>query len=96
MCQYFRVFFTPISTKIDTIDDIITSCAILHNLMRNQNLSSQNTANVPETTSELPQIFIDLVAHKGRSQTAGKITRDKFVSYFMETRKQAANIEEGI
>lgn len=32
LCAYFRIFFTPIANKPETIDNIITSAAILHNL----------------------------------------------------------------
>lgn len=94
LCQYFRVFFTPISTNLETIDHIITTCAVLHNLMRNQNLSNQDNADISESIGSLPDIFIEMVPHHGRQQSAGNIVREKFVSYFKEARNQERNLYE--
>ena len=78
MCQYFRVFFTLIATKLETINNIITTCAILHNLM-------QNDAN-NVTYAQVADIFVPLVPHRGRPLSGGNETRNKFMNYFVHER----------
>lgn len=88
MCQFFRIFFTPIATKVETIDNIVTSCAILHNVLRNDTLSRQETTSEEaEDVSQLPDIFIPLSANIGRPQTLGVETRNKFMNYFVHSQE---------
>jgi hypothetical protein len=38
MCQYFRVFFTPINILPDTVDNLIMAACIIHNLLREERM----------------------------------------------------------
>lgn len=42
MSSYFRVFFTPVHVKPETIDKIIMGSCILHNMMRSEKISSHS------------------------------------------------------
>lgn len=71
-----------------TIDRIITSCAILHNLMKDE-LGS----NEPDDDFPLPEIFVPMVPNLGRPLSRGTEVRNKFMNYFVHERQQQANIE---
>lgn len=38
MCQYFRVFFTPINILPETVDNLIMAACIIHNLLRDERM----------------------------------------------------------
>ncbi|KAF0737159.1 protein ANTAGONIST OF LIKE HETEROCHROMATIN PROTEIN 1-like [Aphis craccivora] len=38
MCQYFRVFFTPINILPDTVNNLIMAACIIHNLLRDERM----------------------------------------------------------
>ncbi|CAH2006129.1 unnamed protein product [Acanthoscelides obtectus] len=39
MANRFRIFLTPIATKVDTVDDIVMACCVLHNFLRRKSTS---------------------------------------------------------
>lgn len=47
LANTFRVFFTPINARIEKIDKIILASTILHNMMREEKLSSQVAVEMP-------------------------------------------------
>nr|XP_042913888.1 protein ANTAGONIST OF LIKE HETEROCHROMATIN PROTEIN 1-like [Parasteatoda tepidariorum] len=38
LCQYFRVFFTPIACKIETVSKLVLASCILHNMLRQRKI----------------------------------------------------------
>lgn len=82
LCQYFRVFFTPIAISPVTTDHLIFSACILHNLMRSANIPCPN-----EEMDELPlpkENLIPLnVPTTGRNSVRFAYTlRDNFKDFF--------------
>lgn len=63
MCVVFRIFFTPINLKPETVDLVIFVCCCLHNMLRNEFI-----ANNPHT---LPIIQVDEVPTQNMIPLAG-------------------------
>ncbi|CAH1986975.1 unnamed protein product [Acanthoscelides obtectus] len=46
MANRFRIFLTPIATKVDTVDDIVMACCVLHNCLRRKSTSYIQPSNI--------------------------------------------------
>ncbi|CAH1958109.1 unnamed protein product [Acanthoscelides obtectus] len=46
MANRFRIFLTPIATKVDTVDDIVMACCVLHNFLRRKSTSYIQPSNI--------------------------------------------------
>lgn len=82
LAQYFRIYFTPIHMNPDTIDKLIVSTCILHNMMRSQNISFSTT---PDAEENLPvPDFFGPMSHTttGRVHDRPKQIRDTLKTYF--------------
>lgn len=51
MCQYFRVFYTPIAITSTAADYLVTAACILHNLLRKERISYPGEETYPEGES---------------------------------------------
>lgn len=85
LCQYFRVFYTPIAIKPTAVDDLIISACILHNMLRNSKISFPN-----ENANAAPQLpkenLISLAPTCARrSSIAATSVRDTFRAYFVSS-----------
>lgn len=47
LSQHFRIFFTPIQTSVDVIEDLVTVVCIIHNLMIDENRDENDQAMLP-------------------------------------------------
>lgn len=84
MCSIFRIFFTPIYLKPETVDLVVIVCCCLHNLLRDEYLS-KNTCREDNTLNleDLPtQNLIRLVGTGGFSKSEGFQVRSQFTDYF--------------
>lgn len=81
LCQYFRIFFTPIAVKPETANDLIISACILHNLLRSNNIP--HPAESENENTSLPSgNLLPLAARKGNSTRLAYNIRDMFKEYF--------------
>lgn len=81
LTQLFRIFNTPIYLNVDTIEDVVTSACILHNIMIDEKMTDgRNYDHVDEAvTSDLDSFNVpDNEVH---SSQATEI-RDMFRNYF--------------
>lgn len=82
MCQYFRIFYTPIAIAPDTVDDLIVSACILHNMLRNSRTPypDENTNGISELPKE-NMVPLNATSVKRPSFEASCV-RDTFKTYF--------------
>lgn len=84
--SYFRVLHTPIGvTNPETIDHIIVSCCILHNMMRTEKITAPAETTFGSTVDEsnLPTQNLMPLAHvRGRPVDNAAAVRNKFKDYF--------------
>lgn len=83
LCQYFRVFFTPIAINPTATDDLIVSACILHNMLRNAKIPYPNEH--PDDNLQMPKDnFLPLASTSAkRSSTDAALVRDTFRAYFI-------------
>lgn len=83
MCQYFRIYFTPIAVKNpETIDDIIFATCLLHNTLRDSKVPypEENIHSNPTIPTET---FRSLTpSQKRRPSFAARHVREVFKDYF--------------
>lgn len=80
----FRIFFTPIHLKPETIDLVIVVCCCLHNMLRDEYLS-KNPLNADRTLNleDFPtQNLINLAGTGGFAHSEGFRVRRLFTEYF--------------
>lgn len=85
LCAYFRVFFTPIAVQPDTIDSLITSACILHNILRASKIMAPAQVDFNELGDlKLPdQNLLPITAgHFGRTPDNASKIREEFKNYF--------------
>lgn len=84
LCQYFRVFFTPISISPDTADNLISAACIIHNFLRQEKIpypGEENTA--PSDAIILPtENMLSLERMGGNATFEAFRIRDTFKTYF--------------
>lgn len=86
LCQYFRIFFTPIAVKrLETVDNIIFAACLLHNMMRKSKIpypTEECTTQNPNLTLPVDN-FIPLAPSNHRHASfAARLVRDSFKEYF--------------
>lgn len=84
LCTTFRVFFTPINIKPETVDLIITVCCCLHNMLRKE-YSSAHVNRAEEQIEDLTfptETMIPLAGRGGFAKSAGFQVRTRFTDYF--------------
>lgn len=81
LCARFRLFYSPINAKPETIDNIITATCILHNIMSNARGSSTQRLNGVQQQF-MDEQFPSISAGGGRSDLAAQTIRDKFKVFF--------------
>lgn len=84
MSSYFRIFFTPISTIPEKIDKIVLAACILHNMMRQERISSPAEEIFGSTDDIILPMenLIPITAGAGRPTRQATVIRDKFMEYF--------------
>jgi len=84
LSQVFRVFYTPISLKIETTDQLVLSACCLHNLLRDRYL--ENVPNYyynydPNEPQPLKNMM-SLAKSGGYANFEGFLVRDEFTNFF--------------
>lgn len=83
LCQYFRVFYTPIAINPDTTSDLIISACILHNMLRNCGIAvSEEILNVAENKLTHNNMIPLTASNVRRSSFQAFTVRDIFKDYF--------------
>ncbi|XP_063219239.1 uncharacterized protein LOC134531043 [Bacillus rossius redtenbacheri] len=89
LCQYFRVFFTAIAIKPDTVDLLVIASCIIHNHLRSARIpcpGEEEDRNVC-----LPTENMIPMARQGRNSThLAYSIRDKFKNYFCSQEGQVS------
>lgn len=82
LCQYFRVFYTPIAVSPEVADNLIVSACIFHNMLRNSKILYPNEN--PNSSPEFPrENMIPLKPTIDRRSSFEACTvRDNFKTYF--------------
>lgn len=93
MSTMFRIFFTPIYLKPETVDMVVVVCCCLHNLLRDEYLLSHSPHNFSQSLSESFQIselpthnLIPLAGTGGFGKLEGFEVRRRFTEYFSNSR----------
>lgn len=82
MCQYFRVFFTPINILPDTVDDLIMTCCIVHNLLRDERINCPTEKEPMYQTETYANNMISFNPIGGNAMHEAFRVRDSFKNYF--------------
>lgn len=85
LCAFFRVFFTPVAVHPDTIDYLITSACILHNILRESKvLAPQQTDfnDLGELKLPTSNLIPIQTGQTGRVSNNASQIRDQFMEYF--------------
>ncbi|XP_046395733.1 protein ANTAGONIST OF LIKE HETEROCHROMATIN PROTEIN 1-like [Ischnura elegans] len=85
LSQTFRIFYTPIHLLPSRVDDAIIVSCCLHNLLRDDFISSHGKTNCDfEPAKDLPcQNLISLAGTGGFANQEGFSVRDSFADYFI-------------
>ncbi|XP_018567256.1 uncharacterized protein LOC108907903 [Anoplophora glabripennis] len=92
LCAIFRIFFTPIHLKPETIDSVIVVSCCFHNMLRD-NYLSRNPSNKERISNleDLPtQNLIDLAGTGGYAKAEGFQVGSQFTDYFSTHRHMPA------
>lgn len=84
MCQYFRVFFTPINILPDTVDNLIMAACIIHNLLREERMvcPMDSTDRDPITDVQTNTNMIQFGAVGGNATHEAFRVRETLKDYF--------------
>lgn len=84
LSQVFRVFYTPISLKTETVDYLVLSSCCLHNLLRDRYLENKGNCFYNFDTNEPPpsRNMISLSRSGGYANFEGFNVRDEFKQFF--------------
>lgn len=86
LSQVFRVFYTPIPLKTQTVDHLVLSACCLHNLLRNQykikNTTERYYTYNYDANDTSPNNMIQLERTGGYGNYEGFIVRDEFKQFF--------------
>lgn len=86
MCVVFRVFFTPINLKPETVDLVIFVCCCLHNMLRDEFIANNPQSKQLQQVDEVPtNNMIPLAGTGGFAKSEGFKVRSQFVDYFNGT-----------
>lgn len=83
MCVVFRIFFTPINLKPETVDLVIFVCCCLHNMLRNEFIANNPQTPTHVVVDEVPtKNMIPLAGTGGFAKSEGFKVRSMFMEYF--------------
>lgn len=84
LSQIFRVFYTPISLKTETVDNLVLTACCLHNLLRDCYLENTNYYhyNFDNKTSQPSKNMMSLARTGGYANFEGFFVRDEFNKFF--------------
>jgi len=87
LSQVFRIFYTPIALKCETIDHLVLSACCLHNLLRNRYIESTNNYYYEFDKNEAPPTknMIQIARSGGFANYEGFLVRDEFTTFFCST-----------
>ena len=89
LCQYFRIFFTPIAVDPDTTVLIVLAACIVHNFLRDER-SSSSCDETPSDVMDLPRNIQPLPRRKGNADFEAYNVRNQFRKYFCSQEGQVA------
>lgn len=82
MCVVFRIFFTPINLKPETVDLVIFVCCCLHNLLRDDFIAKNPPNHTVIQDFEVPtQNMIALAGTGGFAKSEGFKVRSRMMEY---------------
>lgn len=98
MSAIFRIYFTPINLKPETIDAVIVVCCCLHNMLRDDYLSANpsNAERIPSLEDLPTHNLIDLAGTGGFAQAEGFQVRSRFTEYFSTHRNTCLQSEKAL
>lgn len=84
MCAIFRIFFTPINLKPETVDSVIVVCCCLHNMLKDDYISRNPSQQVIyQDVEDFPtRNMISLAGTGGFTKFDGFQVRIRFTDYF--------------
>jgi len=89
LCQYFRIFFTPIAIDPDTTVLIVLAACIVYNFLRDEH-SSSFCDETPSDVMDLPRNIQPLPRRKGNADFEAYNVRNQFRKYFCSREGQVA------
>lgn len=84
LSQIFRVFYTPIPLKTETVDNLVLTACCLHNLLRDRYLekTNYNYYNFDDNKPQPSENMISLARTGGYANFEGFFVRDEFKKFF--------------
>jgi len=85
MCQYFRGFFTPINILPETVDNLIMTGCIVHNLLRDESIESTTDSTEKEPMYQRENATNNMISFNpigGNATHEAFRVRDLFNDYF--------------
>lgn len=84
LSQIFRVFYTPISLKTETVDNLVLTACCLHNLLRDRYLENTNNYyyNFDDNKPQPSENMMSLARAGGYAKFEGFFMRDEFKKFF--------------
>jgi len=89
LCQYFRIFFTPIAVDPDTTVLIVLAACIVYNFLREERSSSSCDETLSDVM-DLPRNIQPLPRRKGNADFEAYNVRNQFRKYFCSREGQVA------
>ena len=81
LCQYFRIFFTPIAVEPDTTVLIVLAACIVYNFVRDER-PSPSCGETPSDVMGLPRNIQPLSRRKGNADFEAYNVKNQFRKYF--------------
>lgn len=85
LCQFFRIFHTPIAIAPSNVDKVVMGSCLLHNLLRSEGISMTGDDVEPAVSTVLVNI-----ANNENDIPGGVEVRNRFMQYF-KSERQAGN-----
>ena len=89
LCQYFRIFFTPVAVDLDTTVRIVTAACIVYNFLRDER-SLSSCDETPSVVMDLPRNIQPLRRRKGNADFEAYNVMNQFRKYFCSREGQVA------
>lgn len=82
MCQYFRVFFTPINILPETVDNLVMASCIIYNLLRDERMVCPADLTEKDPITDKQTNMIQFSATGGNATHEAFRIRETFKEYF--------------
>lgn len=82
LTQRFRIFSTAIFLNVETVENVITSACIIHNMISDEKSQANNIDDVDEPAASGLDSFTEDDESENISSLEPKAIRDKFKDYF--------------